>query len=77
MPRVSYGPESKRRAAKLLGLILAFANDGIEGDEGVLDRLRSQVQVHWQGDRQLVVRTTVRALVALGKLGAVDCPGSR
>ncbi|NJM46938.1 MAG: NACHT domain-containing protein [Alkalinema sp. RU_4_3] len=77
MPRVSYGPESKRRAAKLLGLILAFANDGIEGDAGVLDRLRSQVQVNWQGDRQLVVRTTVRALVALGKVGEAELSGEQ
>jgi Effector-associated domain 4/NACHT domain len=77
MPRVSYGPEAKRRAAKLLGLILAFANDGIEGDEGALDLLRSQVQVHWQGDRQLVVRTTVRALVALGKVAEVGLSGEQ
>jgi Effector-associated domain 4/NACHT domain len=77
MPRVSYGPEAKRRATKLLGLILAFANDGIEGDEGALDLLRSQVKVHWQGDRQLVVRTTVRALVALAKVEAVGLSGEQ
>lgn len=69
MPRASYGPEAKRRATKLLGLILAFANDELEADDRRLDLLRSQIKLHWQSDRQLVVRTTARALVALSDLG--------
>lgn len=59
MARPNYGPQGKARAKRLLDALLAYAND--EFDNG--DRL--QIQVNWQTENQLVVRTKVRFLEEL------------
>jgi energy-coupling factor transporter ATP-binding protein EcfA2 len=68
MPRPTYGPEVKRRTALLFALLLDYANDELEVDEQALDLLRSQIQLNWQSDQRLVVRTKVRSLHSLSKL---------
>ena len=70
MPRPNYGPEAKKRTQTLLAVLLAFANDELAGDEEALDRLRPQIQAHWQTERRLVIRTKVRFLEALTQLAA-------
>jgi hypothetical protein len=69
MPRPTYGPEVKRRTAALFALLLDYANDQWVVDEKALDLLRPQIQAHWQSEQRLVVRTNVRSLQALSKLG--------
>jgi HEAT repeat protein len=69
MPRPTYGPEVQRRTAALFTLLLDYANDDLAVDEPALDRLRPQIQTHWQSQQQLVVRTNVRSLQALSNLG--------
>jgi energy-coupling factor transporter ATP-binding protein EcfA2 len=71
MPRSTYGPEVKRRSLHLFQLLLSYAEDSLEADEKALDLLRSQIQVRWKDDRQLVVRTKVRHLEALSQLSAI------
>ncbi|MFM7426016.1 MAG: HEAT repeat domain-containing protein [Elainella sp.] len=71
MPRPNYGPEAKKRSQTLLAVLLAYANDELdwnELDESALDRLRPQIQTHWQSECRLVVRTKLRFLEALLKL---------
>ena len=68
MPRPNYGPEAKKRAQSLLAALLAFANDELDCDEAALDRLRPQIQAHWQNERRLVIRTKVRFLEVLTQL---------
>lgn len=68
MPRPSYGSETQKRTQQFLLLLLDFACDQLEGDEKTLDRLRTQIQTHWQTDRRLIVRTKVRFLEALTQL---------
>lgn len=68
MPRPSYGSETQKRTQQFLILLLDFACDQLEGDEKTLDRLRTQIQTHWQTDRRLIVRTKVRFLEALTQL---------
>jgi len=69
MARVSYGPQVKKRARRLLEALLVYANDGLDVDnEGILDNLHSQIQTRWQGDKRLVVRSKVRYLAALTEL---------
>ena len=70
MPRPNYGPEAKKRSQTLFAALLAFANDELDYDEAALDRLRPQIQAHWQSERRLVIRTKVRFLEALTQLAA-------
>jgi HEAT repeat protein/energy-coupling factor transporter ATP-binding protein EcfA2 len=69
MPRPTYGPEVQRRTAALFTLLLDYANDDLAVDERALERLRPQIQTHWQSEQRLVVRTNVRSLQALSQLG--------
>ncbi|MEA5499122.1 WD40 domain-containing protein [Limnoraphis robusta] len=61
MPRPNYGPQSKKRTKRLLEVLITYANGELEK----CDRYESQIQVNWQTEKQLVVRTKVRYLEAL------------
>ncbi|KAI9132176.1 NACHT domain-containing protein [Acaryochloris sp. CCMEE 5410] len=58
---LTYGPVPRRRTKRLLEGLIAYANDEFE----ISEQLRSKIRVNWQTDYQLVVETTVQALVAL------------
>ncbi|MBW4487366.1 MAG: HEAT repeat domain-containing protein [Trichocoleus desertorum ATA4-8-CV12] len=77
MARLSYGPEVKKRSQQLLAVLLDYANDELDCDEVALDGLRSQIQVHWQTEQRLIVRTKVRFLEALTKLAATPLTGEQ
>ena len=72
MPKFSYGPAAKGRVAYLLTVLLDYANDELEvvddKAEDELERLRSHLTVHWEGDRHLIVRTKLRYLAQLSTL---------
>ncbi len=70
MPTVSYGPKVKQRTKRLLEALLAYANDELENSvsEAASQKLRLQIQVNWQKEKQLVVRTKVRILEELTAL---------
>ncbi len=74
MARISYGAETKKRAKRLLEVLLAYANDGLDCDETALDALRSNIQIRWQSEIRLVVRTKVRFLQALTSLQSGQNP---
>jgi AAA-like domain/Effector-associated domain 4 len=59
MARPNYGPQAKKRAKRLLEVLLAYANHELEVDDP------AQIQVIWQTDTQLVVRTKIRFLEEL------------
>lgn len=63
---LTYGPVPRRRTKRLLEILLAYANDEFE----ISEQLRSKIRVNWQTDYQLVVETTVQALVALTQADA-------
>ncbi|GAB1539202.1 hypothetical protein NUACC21_18670 [Scytonema sp. NUACC21] len=66
MARPSYGPEAKKRARRLLEVLLAYATDELgECNEVALDALRPQIQTRWQTENRLVIGTKVRYLAAL------------
>nr|WP_290224858.1 NACHT domain-containing protein [Trichocoleus desertorum] len=77
MARLSYGPEVKKRSQQLLAVLLDYANDELDYDEVALDGLRSQIQVHWQTEQRLVVRTKVRFLEALTKIATAPLTGEQ
>ncbi|GAB4207733.1 MAG: hypothetical protein Fur006_65910 [Coleofasciculaceae cyanobacterium] len=64
--RPNYGPTAQARTKRLLAALLAYANDELEG----CDYLK--IQVNWQTDKQLVVRTQVRFLEELTKLDSYE-----
>jgi hypothetical protein len=68
MPKQSYGKINQQRAQTLFVALLDFANDDLEADEKELERLRQQIQTHWQTEKKLVVRTKARYLESLIKL---------
>ncbi|MEO1095200.1 MAG: HEAT repeat domain-containing protein [Cyanobacteria bacterium J06638_28] len=69
MPKFSYGPAAKQRTLSLLVALLNYGNDElVVEDETALERLRSQLTLHWGSDRQLIVRTKVRNLATLMRL---------
>jgi Effector-associated domain 4/NACHT domain len=68
MPKQSYGKINQQRAQTLFVALLDFANDDLEADEKELERIRSQIQTHWQTEKKLVVRTKTRYLESLIKL---------
>ncbi len=72
MPRPNYGPEAKKRTSSFFSILVDYANDALDCDDGALSALRPQIQTHWQSETRLVVRTKVRFLEALVKL--VDQP---
>ncbi|MEL6764472.1 MAG: NACHT domain-containing protein, partial [Cyanobacteria bacterium J06607_6] len=75
MPKLSYGPAAKQRALSLLLALLDYGNDElVVEDETALERLRSQLTLHWATDRQLIVRTKVRNLETLTQLVSGDPP---
>lgn len=75
MPKLSYGPAAKQRTLFLLLALLDYGNDElVVEDETALERLRSQLTLHWATDRQLIVRTKVRNLENLTQLAAGDLP---
>jgi hypothetical protein len=59
MARPNYGPQARKRTKRLLEALLAYANNELEN----YDHL--QIQVNWQTENQLVVRTKVRFLEEL------------
>lgn len=75
MARPSYGPEAKKRSHRLLTLLLDFASGELDCDETALDTLRPHIQVHWQSEQRLIVRTKVRFLEALSKVTAEPLTG--
>jgi Effector-associated domain 4/NACHT domain len=68
MPKQSYGKINQQRAQALFAALLDFANDDLEADEKELERIRSQIQTHWQTEKKLVIRTKTRYLESLMKL---------
>lgn len=69
MPKLSYGPAAKQRTLSLLLALLDYGNDElVVADETALERLRSQLTLHWATDRQFIVRTKVRNLETLTQL---------
>lgn len=69
MPKLSYGPAAKQRTLALLMALVDYGNDELEViDDGMLERLRSQLTLHWATDRQLIVRTKIRTLETLTQL---------
>ncbi|MEB3355644.1 MAG: NACHT domain-containing protein [Synechococcales bacterium] len=69
MPKLSYGPAAKQRTLSLLLALLDYGNDElVVADEAALERLRSQLTLHWATDRQLIVRTRIRNLETLTRL---------
>ncbi|MEY3870755.1 MAG: hypothetical protein RLZZ338_4649 [Cyanobacteriota bacterium] len=61
MPRATYGNQVRSRVKHLLSTILSYANDELENSE----QLRDRVEVYWQSETQLVVRTKLRNLEEL------------
>lgn len=59
MPVISYGPQAKMRAKRLLEALLNYANGELEN----CDRL--PIQINWRTDKRLVVRTKIRYLEEL------------
>lgn len=59
MARPNYGSQAKKRTKRLLEALLAYANNELENCDCL------QVQVNWQTENQLVVRTKVRFLEEL------------
>ena len=75
MPKLSYGPAAKQRTLSLLLALLDYGNDElVVEDETALERLRSQLTLHWATDRQLIVRTKIRNLETLTQLAPGDQP---
>jgi Effector-associated domain 4 len=74
MARISHGAETKKRAKRLLEVLLAYANDALDCDETALDALRLNIQIRWQSEIRLVVRTKVRFLQTLTSLQAGQNP---
>lgn len=73
MARPSYGTQAKQRAKYFFSALLDCANDELECDSAVvLDRLRSQIQLHWQDSQRLVVRTKLRFLESLLQVAFPD-----
>ncbi|NEZ63550.1 NACHT domain-containing protein [Leptolyngbyaceae cyanobacterium CCMR0082] len=68
MPKISYGPVAKQRTLTLLMALVDYGNDELEVDDVALERLRSQLNLHWTTDRQLIVRTKIRNLETLTHL---------
>jgi len=66
MTRPNYGPQAKKRARRLLEVLLAYAHDELE----VCDDF--PIQVNWQTEKQLVVRTKVRFLEELAAKDVYD-----
>jgi WD40 repeat protein len=66
MARPNYGPQAKKRARHLLEALISYANNELEN----CDHL--QIQVNWQTDDQLVVRTKVRFLEELTVIAPHD-----
>lgn len=59
MARPNYGPQGKARAKRLLEALLAYANDEFDNCE------KLQIQVNWQTETKLTIRTQVRVLEEL------------
>lgn len=59
MVRPSYGPKVKQRTKCFLVTLLAYANDEMEDCDSL------QIQINWQTDNQLVIRTKLRFLEEL------------
>lgn len=70
MPKISYGPIAKQRALTLLMALVDYGNDELDMEDAVLERLRSQLTLHWTTDRQLIVRTKLRYLETLTQIAA-------
>lgn len=68
MARPNYGPQVQQRTKRLLEALLAYANEELE------DCKPLQIQVNWQTQNRLVVRTKVRFLKELTTL---DPKGSK
>ncbi len=73
MPNIGYGSEAQKRTKRLLEALLAYANGELED----CDHLK--IEVKWQTEKQLVVRTEARFLAELtakdqsnGKLNTIQ-----
>jgi hypothetical protein len=64
--RPNYGPTAQARTKRLLAALLAYANDELDGCDFL------KIQINWQADKQLVVRTQVRFLEELTKLDSSE-----
>lgn len=65
MARPNYSPQAKKRTKRLLEALLAYANDELEDD-------RLKIQLNWQTENRLVVRTKVKFLEELTALKPHD-----
>lgn len=72
MPRISYGPQTKKRTKQLLTVLLDYANDELNCDEFALEGLRREIKTDWKDERQLIVQTKLRFLE-----GLLDLTGNR
>ena len=73
MPNIGYGSEAQKRTKRLLEALLAYANGELEDCEHL------KIEVKWQTEKQLVVRTEARFLAELtakdqsnGKLNTIQ-----
>jgi HEAT repeat protein len=71
MPRISYGDKVKQRTKNFVALILDYANDELLNEH--VEYLRSYIQIRWQNEFRLVVRTTIRHLEALSNGDSLRC----
>ncbi len=65
MARPSYGPAAKQRAQQLLAVLLAYANEELDLSDADWATLNPHLQIHWQTEQRLIVRTKVRYLEVL------------
>lgn len=65
MARPNYGPTAQARSLHLFTVLLDYANDELDLDLALLERLRPQIQTQWQTEQRLVVRTKLRHLETL------------
>ena len=76
MPRPSYGPKPQQHCTDLLAALLVYAQGEVEGDDRTQELWQRQIQVQWQDDRRLVVRTKIRHLVQLTRHCGTPLSGS-
>jgi Effector-associated domain 4/NACHT domain len=69
MPRPNYGNAVKQRATQFFTVLLDYANDELDCEERQLEHLQRDIQLHWQTEKRCAIRTKVRYLENLSRLG--------
>jgi predicted NACHT family NTPase len=75
MPRINYGNAVKQRTLQLLTILIDYANDEIDLADRLWENFQRQIQLQWQTDRRLVVRTKIRHLEELVRAVGADLSG--